>query len=202
MPTDSLTDSLRARWEAMCARAGVTDAGAFARLCARYREPQRHYHTLQHLHECFAALDLVGIDVPLAVVWAMWFHDAVYNPKARVNEAHSAELAVAEGRALGLDADVLNRAAAMIRATQHHKAADPETALLLDADLAILGAPRERFQEYEKQIRAEYAWVPSLLYRRSRQKVLDGFLLRVPLFHTPALRDRFEAQARRNLRGL
>lgn len=202
MPTDVLIEQLKARWQATCALAGVVNESAFVGLCVRYSEPQRHYHTLQHLAECFDALDIAGAPASLALHWALWFHDAVYNPKARDNEAKSAELALAEGRRLGLDDEVLAHAAAMIRATADHKSADPETQLLLDVDLAILGAPRERFLQYEQQIRAEYAWVPSLLYRRSRSRVFDGFLLREPIYHWPALRAELERRARRNLRGI
>lgn len=197
-----LTGKLRDRWRLTCGHAAVTGEDTFQQLCIRYNEEQRHYHTLRHLQECWDTLALVATDASVAVDWAIWFHDAVYNPKASDNEAKSAELAVREGRRLGVDEATLKHAAAMILATERHHADDPETQLVLDVDLAILGAPPERFQEYERQIRAEYAWVPSFLYRRARKKVLDGFLLRDPIFHTNLLREHLEKQARLNLLGV
>ena len=41
--------------------------------------------------------------------------------------------------------------------------------MLIDIDLSILGAPPARFAEYEQQIRAEYAWVPGILFRPKRR---------------------------------
>jgi predicted metal-dependent HD superfamily phosphohydrolase len=50
-----------------------------AELLAR-REPQRRYHTLQHLRECLGHLEAVLDQVPdpAAIELALWFHDAVY----------------------------------------------------------------------------------------------------------------------------
>ena len=71
--------------------------------------------------------------------------------------------------------------------------------LLADIDLSILGATAERFDEYEVQVRQEYAWVPGPLFRRKRGAILQAFLARPSLYSTPWLRGRFEAQARSNL---
>ena len=75
----------------------------------------------------------------------------------------------------------------------------PDEALLSDIDLAILGAGPKRFDEYETQVRAEYRHVPTALYRPGRRKVLNGFLERPRIYHTEWFRERYEAQARRNL---
>src|SRR5258708_12499884 len=58
-----------------------------ADMIARYAEPHRHYHTIEHVR---ALLPLVsGIDASLAV----WFHDAIYDTARTDNEERSAELA-------------------------------------------------------------------------------------------------------------
>ena len=71
--------------------------------------------------------------------------------------------------------------------------------LLVDIDLAILGAAPARFDEYERQIRDEYGFVPEAVFREKRAGILRGFLERPALFSTPALAARFEAAARANL---
>jgi predicted metal-dependent HD superfamily phosphohydrolase len=58
-----------------------------------------------------------------------------------------------------------------------------------------------RYAEYERQVRAEYRWVPGFLYRRGRRRVLADFAARRPLYRTPALRAALEAQAAVNLAG-
>jgi predicted metal-dependent HD superfamily phosphohydrolase len=71
--------------------------------------------------------------------------------------------------------------------------------LLVDIDLSILGATPERFDEYEVQVRQEYAWVPGPLFRRKRGEILQAFLVRPSIYSMPWFRQRLEAQARSNL---
>lgn len=171
-------------------------------LRAAWQEAQRHYHGLQHLSEC---LDLLRAYRTLALhpdelVLALWFHDAVYDPRAKDNEQRSADWATRALSEAGVDPGVVARIHALVLDTAH--AAEPATddaRLLVDIDLAILGAAPARFAEYEKQVRAEYAWVPGFLYRHKRRQLLREFAKREPLYRTPALRERLEAQARINL---
>lgn len=171
-------------------------------LRGRWSESHRAYHTLQHLDECLAlfAEHRASARDADAVETALWLHDAVYDPRRDDNEARSAALArellcahdVADARIAHVEA--------MIRATTHAAmSANPDTRLVCDIDLAILGAAPPRFAEYEAQIRQEYAWVPMPVYRATRASVLDRLLARATLYQTSAFRARFEAAARENL---
>jgi predicted metal-dependent HD superfamily phosphohydrolase len=71
--------------------------------------------------------------------------------------------------------------------------------ILVDVDLSILGAAPERFDQYERQVREEYAWVPHFLFRRERKAILKEFLARPRIFSTTHFRDRYEQQARSNI---
>ncbi|MCS0589619.1 hypothetical protein ACFQ09_21655 [Massilia norwichensis] len=178
-------------------------ASGLADLLARYREPQRHYHTLQHLGESFAVLDslLHTAAQPGELALALWFHDAIHDVRRHDNEQRSAELALACLAAVGATPPLMRRVWELILATRHHEAAsDPDLAILLDADLAILGAPRVRFAEYEDQVRTEYAHVPQDAWAEGRAKVLHRFLARPRIYTTPAIFTRLEDQARTNLR--
>lgn len=97
-------------------------------------------------------------------------------------------------------AGVVGRVAAMIRATKTHQSEDGDTRLLLDVDLAILGSGVVEFEEYDRAIRKEYAWVSEADYRSGRTKVLESFLRRPTIYRTPALRALHEKAARENLR--
>jgi predicted metal-dependent HD superfamily phosphohydrolase len=72
---------------------------------------------------------------------------------------------------------------------------------MADLDLAVLGRDPAGFDLYDRQVREEYAWVPSADYRRGRADLLRRFLGREPLYALGWFRDRFEAPARRNLAG-
>ena len=71
--------------------------------------------------------------------------------------------------------------------------------LVVDIDLATLGADEERFEAYDRDVRKEYAWVPGFLYRRKRREVLQAFLERPRIYATNAAHAELEAPARRNL---
>jgi len=173
-------------------------------LLARYAEPHRRYHTLQHLGECLDAFERerTRAQRPGEVALALWFHDAVYDLQAQDNELQSANWARDALRAAGIDAAAAQRVHDLVMATTHDaQPVDADAQLMVDIDLSILGAPAERFAEYERQIRAEYAHVPPEVFEPRRRLILGHFLARDPLYQTPVMRARCEAQARTNLRG-
>ncbi|QXZ11178.1 N-methyl-D-aspartate receptor NMDAR2C subunit [Comamonas sp. Y33R10-2] len=171
-------------------------------LLAAYAEPQRHYHTQQHLAECLAHFDAAEQQAqhPGEVAIALWFHDAIYDIKAKDNELRSAEWAVRVLKNCGAAQEVCQRVHALIMATCHTVTpVEPDAKLLVDIDLAILGASPERFAEYDEQVAAEYSWVPRWVYAFKRKQVLKSFLQRDAIYTTPHFHQRLEAQARRNL---
>lgn len=175
-------------------------------LFARHAEPARAYHTLEHLNEAFGLLDR-HLDPSLfsdvdrfEIETALWFHDAIYDPRAKDNEEQSAELAVGALGSLGIDVGHRDRVSALILETRHDAVPSaPSPRLLVDVDLGILGASPERFDHYERQIREEYAWVSAADYRLGRTAILQAFLERDRIYATAAIRAEREAAARTNL---
>jgi predicted metal-dependent HD superfamily phosphohydrolase len=201
-------DSMQRDWAQLLGGYRVAPADAyppFDRLVAAYTEPNRHYHTLEHLAEMFRVVGrLANLCRDLrAVRLAVWFHDAVYDPRAKDNEERSAALVTDWLGPLGLPGDVLTRAAGLVRATAHlsgdSSAADPDADVLLDADLAILGASEDRYRRYAEDIRREYAFVPEETYRAGRAAVLKHFLTLPRIYRTVPMAEAGEAAARRNL---
>jgi predicted metal-dependent HD superfamily phosphohydrolase len=192
-------DRWRSAWQMLSAQEGEA---LHAELLARYAEPHRAYHTQQHLAECLALFDEVRstADRPAEIEIALWFHDAIYDVHRHDNEARCADWARKALLQAGAVAEVADRIAALVLATRH--SVEPQTVderLLVDIDLAILGAAPARFAEYEVQIRREYAFVPEPVFNEKRGAILAGFLARPALYATRAMRHRFEATARRNL---
>jgi predicted metal-dependent HD superfamily phosphohydrolase len=177
----------------------------FDRLVAAHSEPHRFYHTLEHLAEMFKVAgklaDAAG-DLP-AVQLALWFHDAVYDPKATDNEDRSAALAIDSLEPLGIPVETRAQVAMMILATTHKavEEVDADTAVLLDADLAILSAEERRYARYAADVRREYAWVADAAYRAGRTKVLESFLARSRIYRTERMHAVAEEAARANLRA-
>jgi predicted metal-dependent HD superfamily phosphohydrolase len=159
----------------------------------RYAEKHRHYHTLRHIG---AMLELLP-DAEETVLAAVWFHDAIYDGDR--NEERSAALAREALTELGFEEDSIRRVEELILATTSH--APTTTAQeFLDADLAILGSKPERYDEYVAQVRKEYAHVPDALFRAGRNRILQSFLDRPRIYLTAAFYERFEQQARDNVR--
>lgn len=172
------------------------------RLLAAYSETTRHYHNLQHLEECLVELDAARAHArqPALVAAALWFHDAVYDPRSPTNEEDSAARAVECLEAADVLRDRVDIVRQLILCTKTHDPADiPDAALLIDIDLAILGQPTPRFWEYEAAIRAEYAWVPAATFAEKRAEILTKFLQRPSIYRTASFRARYESAARANL---
>jgi predicted metal-dependent HD superfamily phosphohydrolase len=196
--------ALRASWRRMWSALGAPGEGLvlMERLLDAWSEPQRRYHTLQHLADCLARLEphLHLAQHPGEVEFALWMHDAIYDVRGKDNECQSAQWAASELQAVGQPQAVIDRVQALVMATCHD--ALPRTAderLLVDVDLSILGASPARFDDYEAQVREEYAWVPGWVFRRKRSEILAQFLSREHLFNTEVFRNELEAQARHNL---
>jgi predicted metal-dependent HD superfamily phosphohydrolase len=201
------TDSLDAAVSKLCgARQGAHTSAQHSirtRAIEAWSEPHRRYHTLEHLSECLVLFRESEVrrecERPHEVMVALWLHDLVYDTARTDNEERSAEEARKLLSAAGVAEEAVERIAALILATKHHVAETPDAAVLLDVDLAILGAGPERFARYEAQIREEYGWVPDEAYRAGRRAVLERFAGRPRIFLTNTLHDRLEARARANL---
>jgi predicted metal-dependent HD superfamily phosphohydrolase len=152
---------------------------------------------VRHVHELAAEVPLR--DAP-AVAAAAFFHDAVYDPPADDNEAESAALAERVLAELGWDAHRCRTVGDLVRATARHEPVDdPDHCVLLDADLAVLGSEPAAYQAYSVGVRAEYAHLDDVRWRRGRAEVLRRLLARDPLYATEPGRRRWQTRARANL---
>ncbi|GDY14647.1 hypothetical protein LBMAG53_35250 [Planctomycetota bacterium] len=192
-------NGLGLRWPAVWRRLGASVIPDISDLLQRWAEPHRRYHTTAHLAHCLATYDRNPLR-DARVELALWFHDAVYDPRASDNEDRSAELARSAAGVAGLTPEITDVIIGCIMATRHRgPPANAAEALTLDVDLAILGETRGRFDRYDAAIRAEYAWVPEATYRRERGRILASFAQREDLFTTPWFRRRYLARSRTNL---
>lgn len=174
-----------------------------AALSQRYREPQRHYHTLAHIEAMLAHFDAHRALACQAdcVVAAIWFHDAIYDPTRGDNESRSGTLAASSLGALGWPLAACERVATLIELTARHQAppGDGDAALLIDMDLSILVAAPAIYDGYVAQVRREYAHVSDADFRAARRDFVAALLARETVFTTPRLHALWEAPARCNL---
>jgi predicted metal-dependent HD superfamily phosphohydrolase len=166
-----------------------------------YSRSDRHYHNLSHLHSLLSELKIykdkfANWDV---IIFAIAYHDLVYNTLKSNNEERSAEIAIKRLTKISFPEKLTVFCAQLIQATKKNESNDFETNLFTDADLSILGADPDTYRAYSKQIRREYSIYPELIYNQGRKKVLTRFLNMDKIFKTNEFSVRYELNARINL---
>lgn len=177
-------------------------------IVTRYNEPQRAYHTLDHIQQLFVQFEQIrhALHEPHIIALALFFHDVIYDPKRSDNELKSAEYAV-EVLKDYLSAEQCQYIYALIMMTathQLHKLADEDkssdAAYLLDMDLSILGASWVEYQQYAQAVHQEYAHIAKEDYRVGRITVLQKLLTHTTLYLTEYYHARLQEQARDNIK--
>jgi predicted metal-dependent HD superfamily phosphohydrolase len=199
-----IRDKLYNRWTNFCAEIGAINQFSvdtvFEWIELAYTEPNRQYHTLSHLNQCFEELDQTNWTP--AIEFALWFHDIVYDPSQFNNEEESVKIAINAMGLLQISQRCPERVLVpqMILATKSHKRTSDieDLNLFLDIDLSILGQKSEIFDQYEKQIRKEYEFVPHEMFNLGRKSILNSFLAEKEIFYTPNMK-KYETQARENI---
>lgn len=206
-------------WTATCKNIGLAEEDReeiWKILCTRYNEPQRYYHTLDHIQALLNLADKydTAISDKITVYLAIYFHDIVYDPKSKTNEEDSAELFAKHFRSV-LDEATCQKVYQYIIETKKHDVEaceDKDLKLFIDFDMSILGQDVETYAEYARNVRKEYEFVPEEDYCKGRATVLTSFLQagldEIPnsnaggkkfIFASQLFRDLYEDQARRNL---
>lgn len=188
-------------------------AAQLAEIELAHTRPARAYHNIGHvqalLHHFRDVENGPGWRQPREVALAVLYHDAIYEAGRADNESRSAQLAV-EAIARwspdqGIDAA---RVAELINLTARHgqlraDQLDADAALFLDSDMAILGAPADVFDAYDRGIAQEYRdKVPGFLFRINRRRFLKGVLAQPRIFFSDFFHERYDAAARANLRRI
>jgi predicted metal-dependent HD superfamily phosphohydrolase len=168
-----------------------------------YSSKKRHYHTLTHLENLLQQLLAVKTKIKEwnTILFTLYYHDIIYNPLKTTNEEKSAEFAENRMQLVGIPQPIINNCVNQIVATKKHLlSADDDTNIFTDADLSILGQPWELYEKYYQQVRKEYALYPDLIYIPGRKKVLQYFLQMQQIFKTDYFFEKFEEQAKENLK--
>lgn len=221
IPGVKLSDRFDSLWQRCVARASQADDGAiaeirpdkslthalYADLVTAYREPQRSYHTLEHIEHCLAQIDRaaasdtpVGDDVDLDLVeLAIWYHDIIYVPQAQDNEFQSAELfrRVATGV---LDADTIDAVYRLIMVTVHRSTPEQtDEAFMVDVDLSSFGMAWDDFHRDSVNVRSEMSHMSDEEFASGQGRFLQSLIDRDSIYGTPFFRERYEARARENI---
>ncbi len=167
-----------------------------------YSNPQRYYHNFKHIEAIFLFLDsyLDELEDKDVVAFSVWFHDIVYDFKAKDNEEKSADFAREILKTSSLPIEKNEKVWGYVMATKTHSSnGDTDLMIFLDADLSILTSNRNTYLEYTKQIRKEYSWVDDEAFIKGRREVLKRYLDKGEIFYHHDVRKKFEKIARENI---
>ena len=181
---------------------GAQDAmHVISKLREEHTREETPYHSWRHILHGLSLLFAYRADIPdfEAALIAWLNHDRIYDARRSDNEERSAELARQMCLDLGRE-DLADLAVELVLDTRHDAKPRTETGKwIVGIDLAILGESPERYDEYEANIRREYAHVPDAMYRLGRRQVLGRFAKMDRIYHVPKLAERFEQPAKSNL---
>lgn len=167
-----------------------------------YSGKKRHYHNLQHLENLLIQLNEVRVSIENwdAILFALYYHDVVYNTLKSNNEEKSADLAEMRMKQASVSSATIELCKEHILATRSHiNSRYTDTDYFTDADLSVLGQSWNEYSLYYSNVRKEYSIYPDLIYNPGRKKVLLQFLQMNRIFKTGYFYNRFELQARQNI---
>jgi len=172
-------------------------------IIARYNESHRFYHNIEHLSTVLKQIDFAKGNIGISaycinvIELALWYHDAIYDPKANDNEEKSADLFIKDARQMRINENVIINVSRLILVTKNHflaKSLDEQ--IIADCDLSPLGHNKEYFENSNKNLLKEYPDVPEI----ERIKFLQSLIEHESIFHTFLFRREFEDRAISNIK--
>ncbi|WP_298313905.1 hypothetical protein [uncultured Aquimarina sp.] len=172
-------------------------------IARNHSKKNRYYHNLSHLENLYQNLLLIKEEILDwdIILFAIFYHDFVYNVLKQDNEEKSAQKAIDILRSLSIDPERIQLCKEIILATKGHQISkDKDVNYFTDTDLSILGSSWEDYKTYYRNVRREYKYYPDFMYNKGRIKVLKHFLDMSRIFKTDYFYHRLENQAKNNLR--
>lgn len=197
---------LRSKWSNLLSNSNANtrlENEVFTALVKAHSAPNRYYHNLNHIEHLLSRIESIAeLGDRLSVIYfSAWFHDYIYDPKAKDNEISSAVYAQATLNKLNIAPVIIQSVKQIILSTQDHQPLinSIDNLIFLDVDLAILGTSPNKYLKYAQAIRQEYSWLGDHEYQQGRKQVLTNFLARERIYYTDYFYQKLELTARDNL---
>lgn len=196
----------RKKLMALLSRVGVKEREGrmtFNEINNHYSEMHRVYHTAAHIRHCLVEFKPVRdmLSDPDAVELAIWFHDAIYDPRGKDNELQSAMFASRTLNNADVHPGLIKRVGDLIMATQHNRPLsfdDPDAIMMADINLSSLGAYPQMFDENAQRLRREMRLSDEEFFKR-QAIFLTKLFQRDRIYGTDFFSKKYERQARKNI---
>lgn len=178
----------------------------FAWLKHLYEAPSRIYHNWEYIEEMLAAASRrVPAKINLAQYYAILFHDAIYEPGVRGNEAASVKcmnlfLRSELKHGLWVSPQIIRRASCIIMDTVNHHPTGTDSAVMLDLGLMRLAVDYDAFLSHANMVEEEYSVIVGHEdFMVGRLKFFQQLIGKFRLFHTSFGERNWELPARNNI---
>lgn len=145
----------------------------------QWRNPNRYYHTIDHLIQILKDIEdnhwFKGLELceKNAILLAAFYHDAIYNPRAKDNEDQSKKYFLRSYK--GKDQMMVKRVCELIEVTKYRKRPFGRLERILwDADNAIFKKEYDEILKNEILIRKEYKHLSTPTYKKGRIEFLES----------------------------
>ncbi len=179
---------------------------AYRRLLRKYTSRDRVFHSVHRLVSCIEEFDRMSAVAkrPNEVLMAVFYQYVVYDVRQINNAFQSGKyFQFVAKHLLGIEDNAsIARVARMIECGDFRNAIPPETIdeyFFCDLQKAILGADAQDYDRQMQSLRIEYGYLDNSDWALVRTNFIDTILFEESIYHTPALRSRYEESARANL---
>ncbi|XP_075217318.1 uncharacterized protein LOC142322291 [Lycorma delicatula] len=209
--------NLEELWKSTLSDIGVTSGKGdewFSKIIRAYADDQRHYQNVQNLEHKFKNFEMIksSLKNKNAMALALFFHYYEYDPKLvdyfKKNIEHFTKFS--DECKIPTESDLFKDVVKMLEAVDTHSTDEHKTDgvygsddchYFLDLDIAILGSDPEHYADYATRVQREYSFLPSTMYQALRLKVLQNFLQIPNIYATKEFREKYENQARTNIKS-
>lgn len=171
----------------------------------KYNEAHRYYHNLNHIKHLLGLFNTYQSEIinKEIILFSIWFHDVIYDPKRKDNEEKSADFTNKVLSNLTINKILIKEITNNIISTKNHIDSNirnnSDLAYFLDFDLAILASDYNEYLIYSENIRKEYFHITDNQYLLGRINVLNHFLKKDLLFKTKTFNHKYNKKAHKNI---
>jgi pantetheine-phosphate adenylyltransferase len=181
----------------------------------KYKQPKKkmpsldalgRYHNESHLHDCLKKYYKLCVERDLegffdySDILALFWHDYKYNPSSKLNEENAANSCREFLTEIGVDDYFIEEICNKILQTKLGTEVS-NGSYVVDVDLSILAATPEEYKKYVNKIKKEYYYLDVAQFNKGRIQFLENMLKRPSIFTTWHFKDRYEKQARINMKA-
>lgn len=203
---------IKSNWDKLCCSSKFMRKGSsatrkrqvYAIITTMYNSNVRYYHTLEHIESMLIqASNMYNlIEKNIELLYAIFFHDIIYNPMCSNNEKASAVLATELAASLGADSEFCSTVYDLIIATEHNGNCIETNDAKVIADIDLLGFsdPWEIYTARTNLLRKEYAHFSDATFYANRLKFLQQLITRPSIYMKVAIQEKFEEKAWDNIK--